>query len=224
MELMRNSSQWHPFGLFQPPLLVAYAAIICGWILKGFLPTAWASYIREDGPVEWGTVVALLMGAWFLVLRALGAGRRKRPGAWVLYLGALLLLFGAGEEISWGQRIFQVNPGAFFAQHNAQGETNLHNLVIGGVRINKAFFSLLPGLVLAFYYLILPGWWSLSRRLEALFPLPRPRPGHSLAFLILVLGVIIIPDPKKWELLELSLCLLVAATISRPANPFNPEG
>ena len=97
MELMRNSSQWHPFGLFQPLLLLAYAAITCGWVLKGFFPSAWTTYIQEDGPVEWGTVLALLLGAWFLVLRALNAGRRKRPGAWVLYLGALLLLFGAGE-------------------------------------------------------------------------------------------------------------------------------
>ena len=41
---------------------------------------------------------------------------------------ALLFIFGAGEEISWGQRIFGWNTPVDFSSHNLQHETNLHNL------------------------------------------------------------------------------------------------
>lgn len=44
-----------------------------------------------------------------------------------LMLG-LLFLFVSGEEISWGQRILELNPGTFFNQKNIQHETNIHNL------------------------------------------------------------------------------------------------
>lgn len=50
-----------------------------------------------------------------------------------LSLGALVVLslvlfVMAGEEISWGQRIFQWQTEGYFSAHNVQGETNLHNL------------------------------------------------------------------------------------------------
>ena len=35
-----------------------------------------------------------------------------------------------GEEISWGQRILNVDPGNFFMSNNMQRETNIHNLRI----------------------------------------------------------------------------------------------
>ena len=41
---------------------------------------------------------------------------------------ALIFIFGAGEEISWGQRIFNVESSEYFLENNAQGETNLHNM------------------------------------------------------------------------------------------------
>ena len=41
---------------------------------------------------------------------------------------ALTLLTITGEEISWGQRIFQWETTGFFYYHNVQGETNFHNL------------------------------------------------------------------------------------------------
>jgi hypothetical protein len=46
----------------------------------------------------------------------------------VVYLFlALLLFFGAGEEISWGQRILGFKTPAFIS-NNEQGEFNVHNL------------------------------------------------------------------------------------------------
>ncbi|WP_421799206.1 hypothetical protein [Haliscomenobacter sp.] len=47
------------------------------------------------------------------------------------YLGlGLLFFFCAGEEISWGQRIIGISTTEWLADHNLQGETNLHNLKV----------------------------------------------------------------------------------------------
>ena len=57
----------------------------------------------------------------------------------MVYLGlALLFFFGAGEEISWGQRIFGFKTPQALAQVNKQDELNLHNLT---VMENSKFFT-----------------------------------------------------------------------------------
>ncbi len=43
-------------------------------------------------------------------------------------LFALAFFFAAGEEISWGQRIFHFASPAALESANAQGELNIHNL------------------------------------------------------------------------------------------------
>ncbi len=52
-----------------------------------------------------------------------------RRNYFYLALG-LLFFFCAGEEISWGQRIIGIATTEWLADHNLQGETNLHNLKI----------------------------------------------------------------------------------------------
>jgi hypothetical protein len=47
------------------------------------------------------------------------------------YLGLAFVFFlGAGEEISWGQRIFGIETPEAWAEVNVQRETNLHNLEV----------------------------------------------------------------------------------------------
>ncbi len=43
---------------------------------------------------------------------------------------ALLFFFGAGEEISWGQRLLNLSVPETISELNAQGEFNIHNLNI----------------------------------------------------------------------------------------------
>jgi hypothetical protein len=61
----------------------------------------------------------------------------------LVYLGlALIYFFIAGEEISWGQRIFHIATPASWAAQNTQGETNLHNLAIfekGKIKMDNIF-------------------------------------------------------------------------------------
>ena len=85
-------------------------------------------YVREDGPIEWLTVIALLCGAFLCWYRAniLKPFRSNIFIASLIFLG-MLFLFGAGEEISWGQRIIGVKSPSFFIENNSQMETNFHN-------------------------------------------------------------------------------------------------
>jgi hypothetical protein len=99
-------------------------------------------YVIEDGPVEWATAAALLAAAGVSVwtVRRPGAGcGRLHAVTWVGL--ALLCLFAAGEEISWGQRVLGFSSPELFVRHNAQHETNLHNMVVAGVKVNKLVFS-----------------------------------------------------------------------------------
>ena len=52
---------------------------------------------------------------------------RRRP-TWPYILGALALVFAAGEEISWGQRIFLFETPDYLREINLQDEFNLHNI------------------------------------------------------------------------------------------------
>jgi hypothetical protein len=56
----------------------------------------------------------------------------KTTRNYFLLLIALVFFVGAGEEISWGQRIFGVETPQLFQKENAQHEINLHNLRVLG--------------------------------------------------------------------------------------------
>ncbi len=61
-----------------------------------------------------------------------------------------------GEEISWGQRIFNIETPWFLAEANAEKETNLHNLVIGETSVNTLVFGKLLGLGLGMFLTVIP--------------------------------------------------------------------
>ena len=90
-------------------------------------------YTKEDGFVEYGTSILLLCSSILLFSRLFKLFKFN-PILWKvgIFLMATVFFFGAGEEISWGQRIFNVESSAYFLENNAQGETNLHNMVVDG--------------------------------------------------------------------------------------------
>src|SRR5690606_13912445 len=113
-------------------------------------------YAVEDGFVENWTLVPLLIAALSAIIRAVKLYRTKNKSfIATLALIAIFSIFIAGEEISWGRRIFNVESSEFFQKHNAQGETNLHNMVVGTTKINKLIFSQLMVVSISFYLLIL---------------------------------------------------------------------
>ena len=81
--------------------------------------------VREDSVLEWGEVCAYAAAATAGALVA----RRSHGVVRLAFVGLAVAAFAAiGEEISWGQRIFDVTTPDSLAAENRQEELNLHNL------------------------------------------------------------------------------------------------
>ena len=173
------------------------------------------TYIPEDGVLETATAIMLFLAAVILIVR-LFRERNIHPMSFsvVSLFLAVVLVFVSGEEISWGQRILGVESGEFFLENNRQNETNLHNLEVGGVNLNKLIFGQMLVLFLVVFYLILPFLFSrrgrVYRWISSLY-IPVPKIHHGVA--LLAFGIIIeqVPSTKRGELNE--VCLGVFALL-----------
>lgn len=95
---------------------------------------------REGWFVERATFF-LLLAASALALPAAVQRRRERSTALfgravslnaLFFLGlSVMLFFGAGEEVSWGQRAFDIAVPAWIEEPSNQDELNLHNVIEG---------------------------------------------------------------------------------------------
>ncbi|MGQ0654504.1 MAG: hypothetical protein ACT4P4_19945 [Betaproteobacteria bacterium] len=79
---------------------------------------------REDGVFESLTVV------FFLIASALFFVTWRRSGNVFFLLLSFALFVGAGEEISWGQRLIGFATPSAVAATNVQNEFNVHNLAV----------------------------------------------------------------------------------------------
>lgn len=83
----------------------------------------------EDGPIEWPQFFCFLGASIAGVMVAWKRFRAGHPWQGLLYVGFGLAAFLiAGEEISWGQRLFGWQTPADLAAINHQGETTVHNI------------------------------------------------------------------------------------------------
>ena len=99
--------------------------------------------IKEDGIIEYGSAVLWFLAAIAMSLRLFSRPAPHRPRAY--HIGFVLLfvtffLVCCGEEISWGQRIFDIETAVWLAKVNVQNEITLHN--IGSISVfANVFFS-----------------------------------------------------------------------------------
>lgn len=90
-------------------------------------PMAYIVATYEDLIGEW-IQVFFFAAAMVLSARLAIAGASSRLFFAVL---AIACFYVIGEEISWGQRIFNISAPDFFRTHNLQKETNIHNFFVG---------------------------------------------------------------------------------------------
>jgi hypothetical protein len=89
---------------------------------------------QEDGLYEWGTAIFFLFASILFFLSFV------RTKALLLGLLAVVFFMGFGEEISWGQRLFNIKEPEIMNEINVQHELNLHNIQVfndqdfGGVK------------------------------------------------------------------------------------------
>lgn len=88
----------------------------------------------EDGIIEYLSGLFFFMAALvsfyhFYYVKSGGDNYLFRTGRnYLILLLGLFFLFCAGEEISWGQRVFGIATPEFMEKENAQKEFNFHNL------------------------------------------------------------------------------------------------
>lgn len=182
--------------------------------------------LGEDGPVEWFTVLALLAALGYAVAVTARAWRASQWRAVLVWTAiAAAALFGAGEEVSWGQRLFDLTTPDWLRSVNRQRELNVHNLVLAGVSINKVVFSYGLGVLAGAYFAVVPALWSWSARARTwLEPwrFPIARGYQTAALLLVVLTVSSMGASRRWELTEAlsSFCFLLTVVDPRWGSPF----
>ena len=82
--------------------------------------------VKEDSWVENFTAIWLFLAGILLIVTAFLEHRVL--STYIYILGGIALLFGAGEEISWGQRIFGFHTPDYLMDINRQREFNVHNI------------------------------------------------------------------------------------------------
>ncbi len=179
-------------------------------------------YSKEDGFIENSQFILIFLSSILLFYRFFKFFKSKNL-YWKIgvFLLASVFLFGAGEEISWGQRIFNVESSEYFLENNAQGETNLHNMVVEGKKINKIIFSQLLTLILIIYIFILPILYrkiKVIKNLVNIFAVPVVKWHHTIAFLVATGLIFFVNSERKWELYELGFAVIFFLIFLNPLN------
>jgi len=138
--------------VFTLPLLI-YFFFYC---LYEFSPNDFPVYFRiimqEDSIIEYSTAFFYLIASIFGVFLAVRFLKQKKYLVGISYIILSLgLFFVFGEEISWGQRIFDIPTLGYFQEHNIQHENTIHNLM--GVSMLR--FKFLIGIYGSFSWMLL---------------------------------------------------------------------
>jgi len=206
-------------------LVFILSIVAYGLILLNRNPPAFRIWIREDGLVEWLTFLELLLMSGYSFIASFAFDRSKdKRAAWRFWLFlCLLFLFGAMEEISWGQRILGIQSPEWFLKHNRQGETNIHNLVLLGVNLNRLVFGKILTMILVVYLLGVPLAFRFHERLRNLinrWTIPVAQNYQILLFIIVAIVIRLHLDlaNKAEELLELYSCYIIFLALTHPCN------
>jgi hypothetical protein len=222
-DLRIGDSGWQHSALIIISVFLAWAVYLASADPDGFRNRL----VVEDGFVEWVTVVILFVtmivcARRFIVLRS------HRPPLFlaVTALLSLLCLFGAGEEISWGQRIFDLETPEYFEEKNAQGEIGFHNLVveINGepVKLNKLIFGTGLAIALLIYLFIVTPLYRTKLPVKRFFnalAAPMPRNYQIAGYLVIVAVVeLLIDHSKRGEMTEFAGSIMFALNVIFPSN------
>ncbi len=199
--------------------------LVSAVLMIHYSPSVYQAFVAEDGPLEWIATLSLLSTAVICLQRSIKNVEKKgRPFRIFYIVATLVFLFGVGEELSWGQRIFHRESSEFFVGHNLQEETNFHNLSLGSFNINKVIFGSIMGTGIALFLIALPLAYSKSnsvRKIADRIGVPVPRKYQSVGILAVSVFVQIANWPDGWELMELAGSMIFLSIFLFPVNRSN---
>jgi hypothetical protein len=207
-------------------LAFAGSFLLFAVVLSRVNPAAFATdFTVEDGFIEWVTTITLFAAFCVSAHRFVTARRNfGLRGRFTLLLLVTMFLFGAGEEISWGQRIFGIETPRILAENNAQKEMNLHNLTFdfGGktYKVNRLIFGRGIAIVLILYLFVLAPLYRRHagfRRLVDVWAVPVPT-ALQIAAYVVVAAVVegLIDSPKRGEMTEFAGAIVILLNIAFP--------
>ena len=133
-EKLRRDLDWFSYWF-------VFSSLFMGGVFLLFFPSVLNVFLREDSIAETSGAIFLFLTSIVLfccscgIYRDSGLKAKKDQIRLILFFFAGLAFFwAAGEEISWGQRIFDISTPERLAKLNQQKELNLHNL-------NTLFFN-----------------------------------------------------------------------------------
>ncbi len=158
--------------------LTVLQIILVAWAIKEY-PSLNRLFFDEDWTYEYLTAIFYLAAAGMLLWTFFKMPLSKRYKIFVLAF-ALLFIFVAMEEISWGQRKIGVETPDALEEINEQGELNIHNLH------TDLFHVLLWGgsLLLGVFIPLLNNTCEPIRRLVKKFEFPVMSPDLHFFFLL----------------------------------------
>jgi len=108
---------------------------------------AYHSHVLEGGILEVTTEINYLICffiSWYIYISFRNMGKKLLK--WLYFLLSIGMLFIFLEEISYGQRLFNIEPPQYFKDNNRQDEINFHNMIGFGVTKSMWIFKFLIGL------------------------------------------------------------------------------
>ena len=181
------------------------------------------SFVEEDGIIENLTAIFLLSISVFLIKKLLEMKDIISVNNLGIILFSIMFFFGFGEEISWGQRIFNIETPPFFSENNLQSETNIHNLMIGGVKLNKLIFTNGLFFIFSFYFLAIPYLYTKSNNVRTLinrYSIVIPKHSQSVIFISSTIIIYIFSHERISEIWE---CLFAFSMLITSINPLNRQ-
>jgi len=180
-------------------------------------------FVEEDGIIEYSTAVLLLSVSIYFINKLLKKSKVISSKNIGIILFSIIFFFGFGEEISWGQRIFNVETPLFFSENNLQSETNIHNLMIGGVKLNKLIFTNGLFFIFLFYFLAGPYLYTKSNNVKSIinrFSIVIPKYSQSIIFICSTIIIYIFDHDRISEIWE---CLFAFTMLITSISPLNKQ-
>jgi len=140
----------------------------------------------HEGIFETYSSLLFLIAGFILIISIIKINKSSYPPnirkktVLILLLLSVMLLFIFGEEISWGQRIFNWQSFGIFKDYNLQTEINAHNF------FNPIFQFIYPAVGMSSYIFLSLIWFFPSKNRSYLFHLFIPPP--SFLFLVFLMA------------------------------------
>jgi len=138
------------------------ALFLLYWVIYAVAPDFHAAQMQgEDRIVEWITFFGFLGASLTAFYTLRFVKKMKRTALAYILMTGFLFFVCAGEEISWGQRLFGFETPENMVEMNEQGEFNLHNLNFKHIHPSDliSWYMKIFGIVLPLLLL-----WSMRRK------------------------------------------------------------